>query len=185
MSVNVIPRPGKVHKFREPLEGEIGKVWQYLQRVIIGPTWNLDQRDEDGKKELWLQKWNLENKRYEDILELSTLTNRTIFVHATGQAPGNLTLADAAHWGEQYSVLTSLKVWTASTNWDLWLCEDNTFDTGLIGSRKLIEAQSGNYEVYESETEYRSDGDNVYLKYVDNSGANNAEILLTGIARRH
>lgn len=185
MPVNVAPRPGKVHKFREPLEGEVGKIWQYLQRVIVGPTWNFDQRSEKGRKELWLQKWNVVNKRYEDVLELSTLTNRTIWLYATGQAPGNLTLSDVNTWNERYSLLTSLKVWTASTDWDLWICGDVTFDTAIIGSRKLIENQNGNYEVYESEIEYRSDGTNVYLKYVDNSGANNAEILLTGVARRH
>lgn len=157
----------------------------YLSRIVIGPVWNFDHRtDADGDHELWLQRWDPTTRQYEDILELSTLTEKMIWLYATGQAPGNLTLS-GDDWNEECSVITSLKVWTASTDWDLWLCETDAFDTALIGSRKLIANQNGNYEVYESSTEYKSDDTNVYLVYVDNSGANNAEIQITGVARRH
>ena len=122
-------------------------------------------------------------------LEMKTLiTNltimRNIWISVTGKAPGNLTLLDAVNWACQYSFIDAIKVTTASTNWDMWICETNAFDKALITTRQIAASRSGNYDISIAR-EYNSDGNNVYLIYTDNSGANNAAILVTGTQRRH
>ncbi len=67
------PRPDLVAKFREPLWGELKKIWLYLQRVVIGPTWNLDHRDNAGTYELWLQQYNPATKLYDDVYDIGTM----------------------------------------------------------------------------------------------------------------
>ena len=109
---------------------------------------------------------------------------RNIWISVTGQSEGNLTLSDATNWNAQYSFIDSIKVVTASTNWDMWLCETSAFNTALITTRQIAANANGNYDITVARS-YNSDGTNVYLKYTDNAGTSTAAILITGEARRH
>lgn len=111
-------------------------------------------------------------------------TMRNIWISTTGQAEGNLTLSDTTNWACQYSYISSIKVVTSSTDWDMWLCETSAFNTSLITSRQIAANRSGNFDITIAR-EYNSDSNNVYLIYTDNSGANNASILITGTERSH
>ena len=113
---------------------------------------------------------------------------RNIWINTTcvwGAGDDDFTISDATNWNAQYSHISSIKVVTANTNWDLWLCETSAFNTGLITSRKLAANRNGNYDITVAR-EYNSDGTNVYLKFVDNNGdGEDYAVLVNGEARRH
>jgi hypothetical protein len=116
---------------------------------------------------------------------LTTLKSmRNVWISASGQSEGNLTLADGTNWAAQYSFIDSIRVLTSSTSWDLWLCETSAFNTALISSRHLADDISGNYDI-DVHREYNSDSNNAYLIYTDNSGANTADFYISGEGRRH
>lgn len=125
---------------------------------------------------------------FADASGTTTLTSlksmRNVWISVTGQSEGNLTISDATNWDTQYSFISSIKVVTASTDWDMWLCETSAFNTSLITSRKIAQNVNGNYDI-SIMREYNSDSNNVYLIYTDTSGTNTASILISGEARRH
>lgn len=116
------------------------------------------------------------------LTELKSMRN--IWINESGQSEGNLTLSDATNWAAQYSFISSIKVVTSSTDWDMWLCETSAFNTALITSRQIAANRNGDFDITVMR-EYNSDSNNVYLKYTDNSGSNTADILIVGEARRH
>jgi len=109
---------------------------------------------------------------------------RNVFIQSSPQTPGNLTLTDAVNWAAQYAFLSSVKIKTASTNFDLYLCETSAFDTALISTRQLVSGGTGDMDIT-VDREYNPDAAAVYLKYVDNSGANTATFYVVGQMRRH
>lgn len=124
---------------------------------------------------------------FEDSSGTATLTTlksmKNIWITASGQAPGNLTLS-GVHWGAEYSYIDSMRVKTESTDWSLWLCEDDTFDTDLITSRLLVSGMSGDIDLGIARS-YNAGVTSVFLIYEDNSGSNTADFYITGEARRH
>jgi len=111
-------------------------------------------------------------------------TMKNVWINVSGQAPGNLTLNDGTNWDVSYSYITAIHVLTSSTDWDLWLCEDNSFDTGAIETHRLVSGRSGDMDISVAR-EYNPGDTNVYLKYTDNSGSNNADIYILGQERTH
>ncbi len=53
-------RPGLTSTFRQPLQGELRRIWVYLANVAIGPEWRLFNHA-DG---LYLQKYSAEDRKY-------------------------------------------------------------------------------------------------------------------------
>lgn len=109
------------------------------------------------------------------------------WIKVTGQAPGNLTLNDGTNWGINYSFISGIQVETSSTNWDLWLCEDNTFTTSAQESRLLASGRGSGKTDLTVLREYNPGDANVYLKYIDNDagGPYNADFYITGAERSH
>jgi len=114
---------------------------------------------------------------------LSMLTSyRNIWINTT-HLPGNFALSDATNWGTTYSYISGVKVMTVSTNWDLWIFEDNTYGTASITSRKIAEGVNGNFDITLMR-EYNSIDTNVYLTYTDFSpGGSTASFYITGKAQ--
>lgn len=109
---------------------------------------------------------------------------KNIWINATSQSEGNLTLSDSTNWGCRYAFISSIKVVTASTDWDMWLCETSAFNTSLITSRQIAANRNGNFDI-DIQREYNSDSTSVYLVYTDNAGSNTSNILIIGTERVH
>ncbi len=105
------------------------------------------------------------------------------YIKATGQVEGDLHLS-AATWGVSKALIQGIRVVTVSTNWDMWLLQnDNGYAANDANIPRLMIAHtitgSANLLVtvpYEDE-----DASNeVHLYYVDNNGANPADIYIQG-----
>ena len=57
---------------------------------------------------------------------------RNIWIHVKNQLAGELTLADGTNWAAQYSFISSIKVKTTLSNWNLYLCETSDFITDAL-----------------------------------------------------
>lgn len=108
---------------------------------------------------------------------------RNIWINVTNQSEGNLELS-GDDWDTAYSYISSIKVKTSSTDWDMWLCEDDTYTKTLISTRQIAANRSGDFDITVAR-EYNPGQDKVYLIYTDNSGTNTADIYIVGESRRH
>lgn len=105
------------------------------------------------------------------------------YIIALAQAPGDLHLSDGTNWNISKALLKTIRVVTSSTNWDLWLLQnDNGYatDDATMPAVKIIgncnaEANISLDHPYEDED---ATGE-LHLYYVDNSGANTADIYIT------
>lgn len=106
-----------------------------------------------------------------------------IYIKATAQSEGDLHLS-AESWAVSKALIKFIRVVTASTDWDLYLLQnDNGYaaDDANIPKLQIMEAGNGNAVImlnlaYEDED---ASGE-VHLYYVDNSGANTADIYVVG-----
>ena len=111
---------------------------------------------------------------------------RYIFIKATAQSEGDLHLSDGTNWSTSKALIASILVITSSTDWDLYILQnDNGYavDDANIPKLQIMEAGNGNASIqldlpYEDE----DDSGEVHLYYVDNSGANTADIYIIGLA---
>ncbi len=109
-----------------------------------------------------------------------------IYIKALAQSVGNLTLSDDVNWNTSRSLLYYIKVVTASTDWNLTLYPDANFnDAGLFPSMILVLNRNGNMSLelmmpYWDTTNLKK----VYFNFVDNAGANTADIYITGVQAR-
>lgn len=115
---------------------------------------------------------------------LKTLKTRSIWISAINQTEGNKTFADTVNWASRYSHVSRIHIKTVSTNWDAWLCVDNTFNKTDIRTLKIMTSGNGDSEIFIG-TELNSADNNVYLIFTDNVGVNTFDILISGEARRH
>ena len=107
-----------------------------------------------------------------------------IFVKATSQAEGDLHLSDGANWGVSKAHITQIRIKTSSTDWDLWIIQnDNGYavDDANIPILQLMEGGNGD-EVIERDFDYEDEdaGDEVHFYFLDNSGSNTADIYVKG-----
>ena len=106
------------------------------------------------------------------------------FIKATGQSEGDLHLSDSTNWGISKAHISTVIVETSSTDWDLWLLQnDNGYSTddANIGKRQLYDAGNGNLEIdVDSDYEDEDASGEVHLYWVDNSGSNTADIYIIG-----
>ena len=109
---------------------------------------------------------------------------RNIWIEALSQPQGNITLTDATNWNAQYSFISAINVQTTSTNWDLWIHENSSFDTASIRSRRIVRKGSEDVLVPVG-FEVNSSTNSLYLTFTPNSGTHSASFYVTGEARRH
>ena len=122
-----------------------------------------------------------------NMYSLSQETPSHIFIKATGESEGDLHLSDATNWNVNKSIIKVVRVNTASTDWDLYILQnDNGFatDDANIPKMQLVEAGNGNANIlvnlpYEDED---ASGE-VHFYYVDNNGAETADIYVLGERR--
>ena len=106
-----------------------------------------------------------------------------VSLKATTQSEGDLHLSNAS-WGVSKALINSIRVVTSSTNWDLYILQnDNGFavDDAAIPKYMVARGINGNANLkidlpYEDEDA----SSEVHLYYLDNSGANTADIYIIG-----
>ena len=107
-----------------------------------------------------------------------------LYIKATAQAEGDLHLSDITHWAVSKVLIKYIRVVTSSTNWDLYVLQnDNSFatDDANIPKIKIADGINGNANIWlELPYEDEDDSDEVHLYYLDNSGANTADIYIIG-----
>lgn len=105
-------------------------------------------------------------------------------IKATAQAEGDLHLSDATNWGISKAMIAVIKVVTLSTDWDLYILQnDNGYavDDANIPMIQVAEEISGNADLFvHLPYEDEDASDEVHLYYLDNSGANAADIYVIG-----
>ena len=106
------------------------------------------------------------------------------YIKATAQSEGDLHLSDATNWGISKANIKIVRVITSSTSWDLYILQnDNGYaaDDATIPKMKLMGTMSGDANIFvDLPYEDEDASDEVHLYYLDNSGANTADIYITG-----
>lgn len=102
---------------------------------------------------------------------------------ALAQAEGDLHLSNAS-WGISRAHITQIRVETSSTDWDLWILQnDNGYavNDAVIPRLQLMGNGSGNLTL-ENDFDYEDEDatDEVHLYFLDNSGSNTANIYIIG-----
>lgn len=94
-----------------------------------------------------------------------------IYIKATGQSPGNLTLS-GTNWDTSKALIKTIRIVTSSQSYNIELYHNHLFDDSsdipyiVVGS-----GLSGNYDIHLDYLYVNEDGNNsVYLKYTDNDG---------------
>ncbi len=116
------------------------------------------------------------------LQELGSPTYKII--DAITQSEGDLHLSDGSTWAISKALIKTIRVFTSSTDWDLWILQnDNGFaaDDANVPMFRRVNSVSGNATLmmnvaYEDED---ASGE-VHLYYIDNSGANTADIYIIG-----
>lgn len=113
-------------------------------------------------------------------------TPRYIVIKATTQSEGDLHLSDGASWNTSKALISLIRVVTSSTDWDLYILQnDNGYaaNDANIPMMQIVEAGNGNINVrLDLPFEDEDDSGEVHLYYLDNSGANTADIYVIGYA---
>jgi hypothetical protein len=107
-----------------------------------------------------------------------------IFIKTTAQPEGDLHLSDATNWAVSKALIKAVRVVTSSTDWDLYLLQNDnghSANDGNIPEIQIMEAGNGNADIFLNLPYEDEDGsDEVHLYYSDNSGANTADIYIIG-----
>ena len=105
---------------------------------------------------------------------------------ALTNSEGDLHLSDGTNWNTSKALIKTIKVETTSTNWDLYLLQnDNGYatDDANIPMRQLNDGGRGDEEMTLDYTyEDEDDTGEVHLYWVDNSGTDTADIYIQGYA---
>lgn len=99
---------------------------------------------------------------------------------------GDIHLQDGTNWGIDKSIVKTVIVETASTDWDLYILQnDNGFSTNdaNVPAMQLMASGNGNVTIqrdfpYEDEDAT----DEVHLYFVDNAASNTVDITIIGYA---
>lgn len=107
-----------------------------------------------------------------------------VFIKATGQSEGDLHLSDGVSWNIDKALIKEIEIETSSTDWGLYLLQnDNSYSTddANISARLLNDGGNGNETIYVDQPYEDEDATKeVHLYWIDNSGANTADIIITG-----
>lgn len=108
-------------------------------------------------------------------------TLRNISILSTGNSPGNLTLS-SVDWNVQNSYIRTINIQTASTKFDIWICETSDFDISSVRSRRVVYSGNQNMLV-DVNANISSVSTNLYIVYVDHTGSNLANFYIAGEER--
>lgn len=115
----------------------------------------------------------------QDYTLSSTPVNELRYISAADQSEGDLNLTDATNWNLDKVLITSIKVVTTSTNYDLTLYSKDDFTTGeykiLVGGN-ATENILLNYPYIDADSTKE-----VHLRYTDVAGTATATIEIRGI----
>lgn len=105
-----------------------------------------------------------------------------IWLISSNNSPGNLTLSGVT-WANRYTYITSINAKTASTNWNLYICETSSFDLTHITTRQIVSSGNQNMLINVNFS-VNSDSNNLYIVYEDNSGSNLLSLYIAGEIRQ-
>ena len=107
-----------------------------------------------------------------------------IYIKASAQSEGDLHLLDASNWATSKANIKTIRVVTSSTDWDMYILQnDNGFatDDANIPKKQIMEAGNGDTDIYlDLPFEDEDASSEVHIYYLDNSGANTADIYVIG-----
>ena len=97
---------------------------------------------------------------------------------------GDINLVDGVNWAINAALIKTIHITTSSTDWDLYILQnDNTFSTNdaNIPAMQLMASGNGN-ETIQRDFPYQDEDatTEVHLYFVDNGGANTADIQIIG-----
>jgi len=108
-----------------------------------------------------------------------------IYVNALAQAEGDLHLSDVTNWNENKARILNIRLITASTNWELWLLQnDNGYaaDDAAIPMTQLMANGNGNLTIDLNQAYEDEDATNeVHLYWASASGVDTADIYVEGV----
>lgn len=107
-----------------------------------------------------------------------------VAIKATGQSEGDLHLSDATNWGVSKALIKLIRIVTNSTDWDLYLLQNDNgraTNDANIPEIQIMSSGNGNMDIY-LDTPYEDEdaSDEVHISLVDNSGSNTADIYIIG-----
>lgn len=149
----------------------------------------LDELQIGENTEVQLTKDGSGNLVFQDALVgPTTLTSlksmRNIWIESLAHAQGNITLSDSTNWAAQYTFISAINVQTTSTDWDLWIHEDASFDIASIRARRIAKTANGS-QLIPVNFEVNSSNNNLYLTFTPKTGTHSVSLYITGEARRH
>jgi hypothetical protein len=105
-------------------------------------------------------------------------------VSAATQAEGDLHLSDVTTWATSKMLIKKIKIETASTDWDLWVLQnDNGYSTddAAMPAIQFMSAGNGD-EIIKTDHPYEDEDatDELHLYVVDNSGSATFDIYTVG-----
>lgn len=65
-------RPGKSATFKQPLDGELKRIWLYLANVIIGPAWRFYVCSDGTNDGLYLQRYNKDSHYWVSLIRFQS-----------------------------------------------------------------------------------------------------------------
>ena len=108
----------------------------------------------------------------------------SVYIKATAQSEGDLHLSDGGTWNVSKAHINQIRVITSSTDWDLYVLQnDNGFAADDANIPMLQVMGNGNGSLaLEDDFDYEDEDatGEVHLYYLDNSGANTADIYIKG-----
>lgn len=90
---------------------------------------------------------------------------------------GNITISGDGYFSETGIFIDMINVITNTTNWNLWLCEDSSFNTASPASLKLV-SNGISTMLFDAQVAYNPPISNAYLFFEDLNGSDTASIFI-------
>lgn len=107
------------------------------------------------------------------------------YIAALTESEGDIHLLDAVNWAASKSHISQIRVVTSSTDWDLWILQnDNGYaaDDANIPKLQLMEGGNGEETIeYDFDYEDEDDSGEVHLYVVDNIGSTTFDFYIKGV----
>jgi hypothetical protein len=102
-----------------------------------------------------------------------------VFIVANDKPDGYIELSDDGYWDATVVMIDSISVRTASTDWDLYLCTDSSYNMSSVTTRQLVSGGLTD-SIIDIGEQYSSDDLKVYVVYLDNNGTATASFYVVG-----
>lgn len=108
-----------------------------------------------------------------------------IYVKAAGQSAGDIHLSDATNWNASKSIIKHIRVETTSTDWDIWILQnDNGYVANDANIKRRLLASNRSGDAYIDIDILYHDEDNTKEVHLYYTGSNVATITIQGIMAR-